>query len=707
MLAELSIDDLVLIAGARLELAAGLNVITGETGAGKTLLTQGIGLLLGQKGEESLVRPGAEQALVQAVFDDDGETLSVARRITRGGRSRAFLDGLVSSLPAVEAVLRERVAFYGQLEHARLLQLDRQLDLLDAWAGAGVAALLDDYATAWSTAQELSRELLTLRSAGRDRERELDLLRFQIDEIEAAAIEPGEDELLKAERERLRHGEKLVERVGGAIALFSDESSGGGLDALRTAARLLAEAEALDRALAAAAARLAGLTAEADDLLSVLRAYLDDLDVDPAHRDAVELRYDRLSLLARKYGGSADAVIAHAVAASERLVVLERLAADESDLVARLDHAQARAVALAARLSQARAAAAPAFAAGVADELRGLAMPHVRFEVVLQPRGEGPDALGPRGADEAEFVFSANPGVPPRPLRETASGGELSRAMLAIKSLVHLGHDVRTLIFDEVDTGIGGVTATVLGERLAALARGRGGGAAPRRRPDRLYHAPAPGSRFRRAPFRDHQAGRRPGRRHRDGRHRGRRRRSPRRAGAHARRRARRPHRPRARPRATRAGALRAHAVGGRRPRRARRRRCVGARACRGVSVCRRPSAAPESLSALRPLVYLLPEVTSGLAGQTLVTARMHRAEPTTRRFDSPAARTACACVTATPRRRTPRERPGAGGDCVWRWRGLALVRPPSGTIGAPRHDPATTTWPLATSEGAWQNISS
>jgi len=470
MLAELSIDDLVLIAGARLELAPGLNVITGETGAGKTLLTQGIGLLLGQKGEESLVRPGAEQALVQAVFDDDGETLSVARRISRKGRSRAFLDGLVSSLPAVEAALRERVAFYGQLEHARLLQLDRQLDLLDAWAGGAVAALLDDYAAAWSAAQGLSRELLALRTAGHDRERELDLLRFQIDEIEAAAVEPGEDERLKAERERLRHAERLVDRVGGAIALLSDESAAGGLDALRTAERLLAEAEGLDPALAAAAARLAGVTAEADDLLGVLRAYLDDLDVDPAHRDAVELRYDRLSLLVRKYGGSADAVIAHAAAASERLAALERLAADESDLVSRLERAQAEAAALAARLSAARAAAAPAFAAGVAGELRDLAMPHVRFDVVLQPRAEGLEALGPRGADEAEFVFSANPGVPPRPLRETASGGELSRAMLAIKSLVHLGHDVRTLIFDEVDTGIGGVTATVLGERLAALA---------------------------------------------------------------------------------------------------------------------------------------------------------------------------------------------------------------------------------------------
>ena len=469
MLAELAIADLVLIAEARLELAPGLNVITGETGAGKTLLTQGVGLLLGQKGEESLVRPGSDQALVQAVFDEDGETLSVARRITRAGRSRAFLDGLVSSLPAVEAVLRDRVAFYGQLEHARLLQLDRQLDLLDAWAGPDLAAALAEYADAWSVLQTRSRELSALRGEGRDRQREIDLLRFQIDEIEAAAVEPGEDERLKAERERLRHAEKLVERVAGAAALLSDETSGGGLDALRAAARLLAEAESVDPSLAAAAARLAGLTAEADDLLAVLRAYLDDLDVDPAHRDAVELRYDQLSLLARKYGGSADAVIAHAGAAGERLAMLERLAADESELVEGVAVARAQAAALAARLSAARAAAAPGFAAGVTGELRGLAMPHVRFEVVLQPRAGG-ETLGPRGADEAEFVFSANPGVPPRPLRETASGGELSRAMLAIKSLAHLGHDVRTLIFDEVDTGIGGVTASVLGERLAALA---------------------------------------------------------------------------------------------------------------------------------------------------------------------------------------------------------------------------------------------
>jgi len=259
--------------------------------------------------------------------------------------------------------------------------------------------------------------------------------------------------------------------VGGAVALLRDDgAAAGGLDALRTAERLLAEAEALDPSLAATTTRLAALTAEADDLLAALRGYLDELDVDPAHRDAVELRYDRLTLLARKYGGSADAVLAFAAEASERLTELERAESDESALVERLDAAHERAVAVADELSRARAAAAPGFAAAVAGELRGLAMPHARFAVELRPRGDGVEGLGLRGRDEAEFLFSANPGVPPRPLRETASGGELSRAMLAIKSLVHLGHDVRTLIFDEVDTGIGGVTANVLGARLAALA---------------------------------------------------------------------------------------------------------------------------------------------------------------------------------------------------------------------------------------------
>ena len=489
----------MLIAEARLELAPGLNVITGETGAGKTLLTQGIGLLLGQKGEESLVRPGCEQALVQAVFDDDGEThLGGAPHHPQAGARAPFSTASCRRCPRSRRRCASGSPFTGSSSTPACCSSTASSTCSTPGQAPSVAALLADYGAAWATLQALSRELVALRGEGRDRDHEVDLLRFQIGEIEAAAVEPGEDERLKVERERLRHAEKLVERVGGAAALLSDESSGGGLDALRTAERLLAEAESLDPALADAAARLAALAAEADDVLAVLRDYLDDLDVDPAHRDAVELRYDQIRLLARKYGGSADAIIAYAAAASERLVVLERLVADESDLVARLEAAQARARRHWPPGSRRRAPRPrPSLRRGSPTNCAAWPCRTCASKSCCRPRERRLEGLGQRGADEAEFVFSANPGVPPRPLRETASGGELSRAMLAIKSLVHLGHDVRTLIFDEVDTGIGGVTAT---------RPRRAPGGARRRHPDRLHHPPAPGGGVRRTPLRDPQA---------------------------------------------------------------------------------------------------------------------------------------------------------------------------------------------------------
>ena len=470
MLAELAIDDLVLIAEARLEFAPGLNVITGETGAGKSLLAQAIGLLLGQKGAESLIRQGADRALVQALFETPGETLAVARELPRGGRSRTHLDGMFSSAAAIEEALRSRVAFYGQLEHTRLLQLERQLDILDTAAGTEVAGLLDEYTTAYAAAQSLSRQMSELHSDSRDRAREIDLLRFQIDEIDQASVEPGEDERVAQERERMRHAGKLLERVGGASSLLNGDHDAAALDGLRSAQRLIDEASALDPTLDELAARLDSLAAEAEDVAQTLRSYVEALDADPARRDALELRHDKLQALKRKYGSSADEIIEYFGRAGERLALLERFEADESDLEAELAAAQAKALLAAKGLSTARRRSAPGFARQVVEELRHLAMPHAVFEVELLPRGEGWDGLGPRGAEEAEFLFSANPGVPPRALRETASGGELSRAILAMRSLVTLGHDVETLIFDEVDTGIGGVTATALGERLAKLA---------------------------------------------------------------------------------------------------------------------------------------------------------------------------------------------------------------------------------------------
>lgn len=472
MLTELAIQNLVLINEASLEFDPGFNVITGETGAGKTLLAQAIGLLMGQRGSEDLIRPGAERALVQALFETADEGVAVARELPRGGRSRARIDGLLSSAAAVEDVLEQRLAFYGQLEHTRLLQLDQQLRLLDA-AAPSLTPLLDAYVAAFNEARGLERDAAHLRAESDERVRELDFLRFQVDEIEQAGLEPGEDERLRRERERLRHAGKLLEKTGEALSLLQGEGEDAALDALRTAQRLVGECSDLDDSLHAIAERLDALAAELEDAAAHLRAYLDALEVDPAQRDAVELRYDKVKLLLRKYGESADAVLAYADEARDRLRHIESQSTEMERAEAALRAARERALEAAARLSAARRGAAPDVARAVEDELRRLAMPHASFAIAVSSRGEGWEALGPGGADEVEFVFGANPGVPPRPLRETASGGELSRAMLAIRGIITLGEDVETLVFDEVDQGIGGVTASAVGERLARLAERR------------------------------------------------------------------------------------------------------------------------------------------------------------------------------------------------------------------------------------------
>jgi DNA repair protein RecN (Recombination protein N) len=472
MLAELAIDDLLLIASARLQLAPGLNVITGETGAGKTLLAQAVGLLMGQKADGELVRIGGKRALVQAVFQDDGgNELAVGREIPREGRARAFLDGLLSSAAAVEQAVRERVAFYGQLEHARLLHLERQVDLLDASAPAELPALLEAFQSEHGAARELDARLRALQTAAEERCREADLLAFQVREIEAAAPQVGEDEQLAAERGRQRNAEKLLERIGGALTLLAGEADAVALDQLRTARRLIDEAAALDPALGPLSGRLRAAEVELEDAAYGLQAYVEALDADPEHRDAIERRHDTLQALKRKYGATIDEVLRFRQGASARLAELQRESADAEGLEGEVAAARERTLAAAAELSAGRRRRAGPFAEEVTAELRALAMPHARFEVRLDMRGDRWEALARHGAEDVELLFSANPGMPLRPLRETASGGELSRAMLALKSVATLRTEVGTLIFDEVDTGIGGVTATGLGERLARLAR--------------------------------------------------------------------------------------------------------------------------------------------------------------------------------------------------------------------------------------------
>ena len=336
MLAELSIDDLVLIAEARLEFCPGLNVITGETGAGKTLLAQAIGLLMGQKGGEELVRPGAARALVQALFESDDETLAVARELPRGGRSRAH-HGRPAQLG--RAPSRRRCASGSPSTASSSTRACCSSSASSTCSTAPSPAELEPlqaaYGAAYERARGLSRELERLRGAGREREREIDMLRFQVDEIEAAAVEPGEDE-------RLARSASACVTPASCSSASAARSRCSPARARRPRSTACASRSAWSarrrrstRRSTPPPTRLDGLAAELDDLAGALRAYLDDLDVDPAHRDALELRYDKLKALMRKYGGSADEVLAYAEASRERLALLEEFEADEEQLASR------------------------------------------------------------------------------------------------------------------------------------------------------------------------------------------------------------------------------------------------------------------------------------------------------------------------------------------------------------------------------------
>ncbi len=489
MLTELRIENLLLIERAELRPGAGLNAITGETGAGKTVLAHALDLLLGGKPRSGIVRPGASEAYVEGVFEappglldapeladlrerlEEGEhEIVLARRVSAGGRTRAFVGGR----SAVAADLRELggrlVTFFGQHEHRRLTVASAQLELLDGYCGPDHMALRERFGQAHDRARELDRELEQLRERAGTRDRDLDLLAFEIDEVEALGPDEDEEGSLLSERGRLREVDGLrAAAAAGSEAIAPEAGDSPG------AAMLLAEAERLadsvagaDSALDGLAARLRALRIEAEDLGAEMRGYLEGLEADPARLAAAEERLDAYERVKRKHGGTVRAVLEHAArcrAERERLegaeVALERVVAE----LARVEDERSW---LAAELSAARGAAAPVLAERVRDELAALAMEGASFAVTLEPR----EQLAATGAERVELMLSPNPGVAASPVRESASGGELSRVMLALMTVAGAGGS-QTLVFDEVDSGVGGQTARSVGERLRALASER------------------------------------------------------------------------------------------------------------------------------------------------------------------------------------------------------------------------------------------
>jgi DNA repair protein RecN (Recombination protein N) len=486
VLRELRIENLLLIERAELRFARGLNAITGETGAGKTILAHSLDLLMGGRARPQIVRPGAGEAYVEGVFALPDELLAdpelgelrerlpagtdeivLGRRIAASGRTSAFVQRRSASASDLRTLGPRLLAFYGQHEHRRLMLSSAQLEILDGFAGAEQLECRRRYRDAHARAVTLSRELAALEEREGARERDLDLLRFELAEIEAAAPDPDEERDLEAERDRLRHAEGLRAAAAAALAALA-----GGEDDLGDARALLGGAEAslgavdgVDVSLDVIAQRVRATTIELDDAARDLRSYLEAIEAQPGRLELVEERLHAVDRLKRKHGGSIEAVLSHRERCRAEIERLENAEQLTGELERRLDQMTKRRAELAGKLGAARAGAARKLSERVATELAELAMAGASLEVALHPH---PDGFGPNGSETVELRVATNPGIPASPLRDAASGGELSRIMLALTGLGS-GAGAGTLVFDEIDAGIGGNTARTVAERLKRL----------------------------------------------------------------------------------------------------------------------------------------------------------------------------------------------------------------------------------------------
>ncbi len=512
MLCELNVENLLLIERAQLRLAPGLNVLTGETGAGKTVLAHALDLLLGGRARPGIVRPGASEAYVEGVFElsdtlrdelgeklpADAQEIVLARRIDADGRrTRAYLNGRSATVTELRDLGARLVSFYGQHEHRKLTLAGAQLRILDGLCGPDQPARLRACADAYRLSAGLQAELEDLRELSQARERELDLLDHELAEIDDAAPDEAEHERLLAARERLRRLDALCSAAGsGAEGLAPDSGEEPGAVALlASAAARLGAVSGVDPELDALAERLGAIVVESQELAAELSDYGERLAGEDGSLDEIERRLAATERLIRKHGGSIEALLAYAARARARREELDGVEVALAQTGERLRCARVELDLQVAALRNARELAAPRLAEAVRGQLAALAMADADFDVALSDRPPGPG-----GGDMVEMLIAPNPGVPAGPLREIASGGELSRVMLAVITASTAGApapgenagaaaaaagggvtaddlalelELGTLVFDEIDAGIGGHTARAVGERLRTLGETR------------------------------------------------------------------------------------------------------------------------------------------------------------------------------------------------------------------------------------------
>ncbi|HEX4190790.1 MAG TPA: DNA repair protein RecN [Marmoricola sp.] len=495
MIEEIRIASLGVIDESVLELGPGLNVVTGETGAGKTMLVTALGLLLGARADAGAVRSGAKSARVEGIVAvsggpvadladqlggeiEDG-TLVLARQLSSEGRSRAFLGGASVPVSALQSVADHLVAVHGQSDQHRLLQAAAQRSAVDGFAGASVAVVRERYAAAYGELKGVEAELAEVVGAARERAREADVLRLGLAEIEAVDPQPGEDLVLAAEESRLGFADTLRTAAEAAReALSSEEESPDALGAVGAARRALDSVREHDPEAGTLADRVAEVSYLLSDVAADVASYASGLETDPARLAVVSDRRAALTTLTRKYGETIDEVLAWAAVSAERLLLLDNSESRAAELRTEQERLRTSLASLAQKLSTARRTVGATLAKAVTEELSALAMPHARVEIRLS-RSEDPDGLAlddgtwrftVNGIDQIEILLAANTGAEPRPLSKGASGGELSRVMLAIEVVLAGTSPVPTFVFDEVDAGVGGKAAVEIGRRLSALA---------------------------------------------------------------------------------------------------------------------------------------------------------------------------------------------------------------------------------------------
>jgi DNA repair protein RecN (Recombination protein N) len=481
MIVELTVENFAIIDRTQLSLGPGFTVLTGETGAGKSLLVDAIQLALGERADTDQVRAGAAKATVSLVvdlshnpgllrrcselgFEPDEGSLYIQREVFAEGRSQVRIGGRLVPVGALKQLGAALVDLHGQHDHQALLHRETHLGFLDAFGGAGHTELLARVAQAHGLTADARRKLQLLRQGVREREQRLDMLRFQIQEIEAVSPEPGEAASLESALARLKHAEKLGQAVNGAIADLADREDAA-MDLLGRAVRSLEDAARLDPELEAAIQPLRDAFYSTQDSVAVLRTYAERLEADPAALDDLARRADQLKRLMRKYGETEALVLQFLAEAKSEEAALADAGMSEADLRAQVERCEAELASACAELTALRLATATRFTAAIRTHLAELAMERAEVQVSIRAREAEAD-----GADDVEFLFTANSGEPPRPLAKIASGGEISRVMLALKSAMAGSAGVPSLIFDEIDSGLSGRAAATMGLKLEALA---------------------------------------------------------------------------------------------------------------------------------------------------------------------------------------------------------------------------------------------